>query len=99
MSKYRKNRINAEMKRVISNILLTDLPLQQDNIISVLNVETSKDLEEAKIYISVLKDRQKVLEKLNEATPYIRHLIGQKMKIRKIPKLKFVLVDDIHFIV
>ena len=99
MSKYRKNRINAEMKRVISNILLTDLPLQQDNIISVLNVETSKDLEEAKIYISVLKDRQKVLEKLNEATPYIRHLIGQKMKIRKIPKLKFVLVDDVHFMV
>ena len=99
MSKHRKDRINAEMKRVLSNIFLMDLPLQQDNIVSVLKVETTKDLEEAKVYISVLKDRQKVLEKLNEATPYIRHLIGQKMKIRKIPKLKFILVDDIHFIV
>ena len=99
MRKNRQNRINAEMKRVLSNILLMDLPIQQDNIVSVLNVETTKDLNEAKVYISVLKDRQKVLEKLNEATPYIRHLLGQKMKLRKIPKLTFILVDDIHFIV
>ena len=99
MAKYRKEKIDAELKRVLSNIFLMDLPIQQDNIITVLRVDTSKDLEEAKVYVSVLKDRQKVLEKLKEATPYIRHLIGQKMKLRKIPRLNFILVDDIHFIV
>ncbi len=99
MSKHRRERINAEIKRVLSNIFLVDLPVQQNNIVSVLKVETSKDLEEAKVYISVLKDRQEVLEKLNEAIPYIRHLLGQKMKLRKIPKLHFILVDDTHFIV
>ncbi len=99
MAKYRKERINAELKRVLSNIFLMDLPIQQDNIVSILNVDVSKDLEEAKVYISVLKDRQKVLEKLEESKPYIRHLIGQKMKIRKIPNLNFILVDDTHILV
>ena len=99
MAKHREERINSEIKRALSEILLIDLSLQKDNIVSVFKVKTTKDLNEAKIYISILKNREEILKKLEESTPYIRHLLGQKAKLRKIPKLEFILVDDFQFIV
>jgi len=99
MSKHRQERINAELRRVLSDIFMFDIPLQQDNIVSVIRVDTTKDLEEAKVYLSIFRNKEEVINKLETSTPYIRHLIGQKMKIRKIPKLKFIVVEDTGLIV
>jgi ribosome-binding factor A len=99
MAKHRQERINAELRRVLSDIFMFDIPLQQDNIVSVIRVDTTKDLEEAKVYLSIFRNKEEVLKKLESSTPYIRHLIGQKMKIRRIPKLKFIVVDESSIIV
>jgi ribosome-binding factor A len=99
MAKHRQERINAELRRVLSDIFMFDIPLQQDNIVSVVRVDTTKDLEEARVFLSVFKNKEEVLKKLESSAPYIRHLIGQKMKIRKIPKLKFIILDDNSLIV
>ncbi len=99
MAKHRQERINAELRRVLSDIFMFDIPLQQDNIVSVIRVDTTKDLEEAKVYLSIFKNKEEVLKKLESSTPYIRHLIGQKMKIRRIPRLRFIVVDDSSIIV
>ena len=99
MAKHREERVNSEIKRALSEIFLLDLSLQKDNIITVFKVKTTKDLNEAKIYVSILKNREETLRKLEEATPYIRHLLGQKIKLKRIPKLEFILVDDFQFIV
>ena len=99
MAKHRQERINAELRRVLSDIFMFDIPLQQDNIVSVIRVDTTKDLEEAKVYLSIFRNKEEVLKKLESSTPYIRHLIGQKMKIRRIQKLKFIVVDESSIIV
>ncbi|WP_457621122.1 30S ribosome-binding factor RbfA [Persephonella sp.] len=96
---HRMEKVNNELKRVLSEIFLTEVPIQQDNIVTVLRVEATSDLNEAKVYISALKDGKNVVEQLNQKSGYIRHLVGSRIKIRKVPKLKFILAEDLPILV
>ena len=62
---------------------------------TITAVHTSPDLGQATISVSVLPtDRQEtILQMLNNQAGHIRHLLGQKLSIRKIPKITFVFDD------
>ncbi|ACO04818.1 MAG TPA: 30S ribosome-binding factor RbfA [Persephonella sp.] len=96
---HRMEKVNNELKRVLSEIFLTEIPVQQDNIVTVLRVEATSDLNEAKVYVSALKNGQDVVEQLNQKSGYIRHLVGNRIKIRKVPKFKFILAEDLPILV
>ncbi|WP_457642188.1 30S ribosome-binding factor RbfA [Persephonella sp.] len=96
---HRMEKINNELKRILSEIFLNEIPVQQDNIVSVLRVEATSDLNGAKVYISALKNGKEVIEELNHKSGYIRHLVGNRIKIRKVPKFKFILAEDLPILV
>ncbi len=96
---HRMEKVNNELKRALSEIFLTEIPVQQDNIVTVLKVEATSDLNEAKVYVSALKNGNDVVEQLNQKSGYIRHLVGNKIKIRKVPKFRFILAEDLPIIV
>ena len=57
-------------------------------------MELSRDLAYAKVFVTFLNDSdveniEQGLKILNDATPYIRSLIGKAMKLRIVPELKF----------
>jgi len=57
---------------------------------TIVRVETSPDLSKADVYITALKDAESLSEELNRKKGYIGHLLGERIKIRKIPELKFI---------
>ena len=61
-------------------------------MVSISGAEVSRDLAYATVYVSVLGDDKAVTESLavlNRAAGFLRHRLGQSMRIRAVPQLKF----------
>lgn len=84
------DKINNALKQAISEVIQEEIMgYSADNFITVMYVISSPDLSKADVYISALKDIDKVIEMLNKRSPYIRHLISKKLKLKRLPQLKF----------
>lgn len=86
-------RVNNEIKRIISQILLKEIEHPPDLLITVTQVKTSPDLSQSKVWISILPQNkaQKFLQKLNKDSNTIRYKLAQKIVLKKTPSLKFFL--------
>lgn len=102
MNKKRTARISSEVKREISKIIANDLNdprLTIDAMVSVTDVEVTNDLSYADVYISVLgneKNKDDVMEALDQATGYIKILIGERMRLRTMPEFRFKFDESIE---
>jgi ribosome-binding factor A len=97
MAKRRNNRLSGEMKKVISEIVRTDVKDPRiSELMSVTDVHVTEDLKFAKIYISDYNDVDQTLIALQSAKGFIRREIGKKIKMRIIPELIFIKDDSIE---
>lgn len=99
MAKYRRDRINDEMRREMMEILrrVKD-PRVQDAFVSVTAVDCTADLKYAKIYYSALRGDEKELAKgLKAASGFIRRELAAGMNLRITPELSFVRDDSITY--
>ena len=68
-------------------------------LISVTKVETSSDLKQAKIYISVIDQHQnkyQILQGFKSASGYFRRELSRRLILRFIPELSFAFDDSIE---
>ena len=97
----RTDRIAAEMKRVVSDIIRTELKDPRIPVVtSVTRLKLAKDLKFAKIYVSFFGDeaeKKAAMQALKASAGLIRYLIGQKMAIRTLPELNFALDESIEY--
>ena len=99
MAKYRRDRINDEMRRDMMDILrkVKD-PRVQDAFVSVTAVDCTADLKYAKIYYSALRGDEKELAKgLKAATGFIRRELAAGLNLRITPELTFVRDSSITY--
>ncbi len=97
----RIDRISEEVKRELSMIIreLKD-PRLSKAVVSVINVNVTKDLKFAKAFISVLgnEDVQKgAIDALKSAAGFIRKEVGHRMNLRSTPEFTFVLDNSIEY--
>lgn len=94
----RMDKVNQQVKKEISQIILQDLADPRVSFASITSVNVSPDLRTARVYFSVLgnssqiKEIQKVLD---GARGFIRKLLGNRMHIRYNPELTFLYDDSI----
>ena len=99
MAKYRRDRINDELRREMMDILrkVKD-PRVQDAFVSVTAVDCTADLKYAKIYYSALRGDEKELAKgLKAATGFIRRELAAGLNLRITPELTFVRDSSITY--
>ena len=99
MAKYRRDRINDEMRREMMDILrkVKD-PRVQDAFVSVTAVDCTADLKYAKIYYSALRGDEKELAKgLKAATGFIRRELAAGLNLRITQELTFVRDSSITY--
>ena len=99
MAKYRRDRINDEMRREMMDFLrkVKD-PRVQDAFVSVTAVDCTADLKYAKIYYSALRGDEKELAKgLKAATGFIRRELAAGLNLRITPELTFVRDSSITY--
>ncbi|MBE3582958.1 MAG: 30S ribosome-binding factor RbfA [Limnochordaceae bacterium] len=88
----RVERLREEIKREISDILRR-FKDPRIGFVTVTDVELSRDLEHAKVFVSVLgteEEKEETMKTLTAATGYVRSELGQRIRIRRLPELVFV---------
>ena len=91
---YRIERINSEMLKSISDIIANRVkdPRVED-MVSVLEVDVTKDLKYAKVYVSIYGDNAEgTLAALNKCAGFIRKELSVDFRdLKSVPQLTFIL--------
>ncbi len=99
MANNRINRINEEVRRVLSEIIRELKDSRIPMLTSVVSVSVTNDLSYAKCYISVMgnEDVQKnAILGLKSAAGYIRREVGRRIDLRCTPEFVFELDHSIE---
>ncbi|GAW85338.1 ribosome-binding factor A [Bathymodiolus platifrons methanotrophic gill symbiont] len=89
----RSSRVSSQMQKELAIILQQGIKDPRIGFITVNEVELSKDLATAKVYITALgadaEGQKNNIAWLNDAAPYIRSEMGKRMRLRNVPYIKF----------
>jgi len=98
--KTRHIRINDEIARVTANLIRSELSDPRiGTIVSVTKTETTTDLKNCKIWVSILGEQQQqdeTMEALSKAAGFIRRRIAEIINLRQTPEIKFIFDDSIE---
>lgn len=99
MAGFKLNRITSDVKVAVSEILREVKDPRVSKLLSVVKVDISNDLSYATIYVSAIEGGKKTKESvkaLKGAAGYIRRELSSRLKLRKVPELKFIADDSIE---
>jgi ribosome-binding factor A len=93
MAQYRRtDRINEQLRQEISLLIRSDVRDPRVGLATITEVETSPELDHARVYITTLGDdeeKEAILSGLKSAAPFIRGQLGKRLRMRRIPELHF----------
>ena len=91
---YRIAKVSSLLKKEITLILQNDLEnnLLRSNFIHISKIDLTKDLQFCKIYVTSTAEeaiRKEIIDNLNFAKNFIRHTLGKRIEIRRVPEITF----------
>lgn len=96
----RGERVNYTIRRELGSLISEELnDPRLSSMTSVTHVEVDRDLAVAKVYVSVLgtdEERELSLEALRSAATRMQMTISQRIVIRKMPRLTFVVDNQLQ---
>ena len=100
MAGYKINRVTSDVKLCLSELLKEVKDPRVSKLLSIVKLDVSGDMSYATAYVSAIEGKEatetsvKVLNK--SASGYLRRELGKRMKLRKVPELRFVADDSIE---
>lgn len=95
----RLDRINSLLKEVITEVIRLDVKNPHVHpLFTITRVEATKDLHQAKVFISVIgdeKDRQQTIDALKQSAGFIGQAASKKVSLRFFPSLFFYYDDSV----
>ncbi len=85
-------RVQDQLKKEISQIILEMLKDPQIGFVTITAVEVSADLKLAKIFYSVLgtpPEKQNTASALNRARGFIQAEINRRVRMKRVPQISF----------
>jgi ribosome-binding factor A len=98
MPTARMRRVNEVIREVIGAAIATDLKDPRIGFVTITSVETSPDLRNSRVFVSVLgteEEREATLEGLRSAHGVLQSKIADEMRIKRTPTLTFHYDDTI----
>ena len=93
MPRFRRtDRINELLREEIAVLVRDAVRDPRVGLATVTAVETSPELDHAKVYITTLGDEEEraaVLTGLRSAAPFVRSQLSKRLHMRRIPELHF----------
>ncbi|NRD72772.1 30S ribosome-binding factor RbfA [Shewanella sp. VB17] len=90
----RTRRIAQQLQQELAQVLQRDIKDPRIGMVTVNDVEVSRDLSYAKVFVTFFEEDNKLveekLEALTTASGYVRSLVAGRMKLRVMPELRFV---------
>jgi len=93
----RIDKVNSLLEHEIGKILLRDFAFNPSILVTLTRVVCSANLFEAKVYISVFPEEKSagILNALQKSVYDVQYKINRTLKMRPIPKIKFVKETEI----
>lgn len=97
----RVDRLSQQMKKEMAVILQREIKDPRlHSMITVSDVEVSRDLSHAKVFVTFMGlEQDKVKENLkilNEASGFVRSLIGKRIQARIVPQIRFEFDESLN---
>lgn len=95
----RRQRIEGEIQRQVSRILLESVRDPRLSFFSVTAVRASADLRHAFVYLSVLgsaPEVERTLEVLQRARGFVRRELGAALRLRYVPQVEFRVDEELR---
>ncbi|MFI5178449.1 MAG: 30S ribosome-binding factor RbfA [Vicinamibacterales bacterium] len=99
MQGSRPDRVGEQIRQEVSQMLLSEVHDPGIGLVTLTRVKVSADLQLARIYYTLMgDDRAKAETKraLERATPFLRRQIGSRMRLRRVPELKFQFDESVE---
>ena len=99
MAGYKIDRITSDMRAVVSEILREVKDPRISKLLSIIKVQVSNDLSYATFYVSAIEGKEATVQSvkaLKGAAGFIRREIGMRMKLRKVPEIRFIADDSLE---
>ncbi len=95
----RSDRVASQIQREMADLIRTQVREPELGMITLSDVELSRDLAVAKLYVSFLAPTLKptqCVKRLMERVPELRRELGKRIRIRVLPELRFIFDDSIE---
>jgi ribosome-binding factor A len=91
----RQLQIGENIKRIMAEIFSREgISTMRGTYITVLEADVSPDTKSVRIYLDIFgneEEHEKIIKKFNEAAPNFRYKLAQKLTLRTVPEIIFML--------
>jgi len=96
---HRMDSINSLLKKEISRVILEEVKDHRlAQVVSIVSVSTSRNMQNAKAYVTVMGDikaKKDTISGLNSASRFIQRILRKDLSIKYIPSIRFVLDESL----
>jgi ribosome-binding factor A len=95
----RTDRIDELLRQEITEILAREVDDPRIGFATITDVETTPDLRHARVQVSVIgqaEERRTTLAALGHAMPFVRHELGKRLRLKRIPEFHLDLDDSVE---
>lgn len=96
MSGDRMRRVDEAMREVLSDAITSEIKDPRVGFITVTAVDTSPDLRQARVFVSVLgtaSERKRSLQGLRSAHGFLQRRVADELRLKHTPALDFAYDD------
>ena len=88
----RPDRVGEEIRHELASLLSREVHDPGIGFVTLTRVKVSPDLQLARVFYTMLGDdaqRRETEKALGRATPFLRRQIGARIRLRRVPELRF----------
>jgi ribosome-binding factor A len=96
MSADRMRRVDEAMREVLSDAITSEIKDPRVGFVTVTAVDTSPDLRQARVFVSVLgtpSERRRSLQGLRSAHGFLQRRVADELRLKHTPTLDFAYDD------
>lgn len=97
----RPQRVADFLQRELASLIQQEMRDPRLGMIGVNEIEVSRDLAHAKVYVTILgientEDAKESIDILNKAAGFLRSLLAKTLQMRTVPRLHFAFDNSIY---
>jgi ribosome-binding factor A len=88
----RPDRVGEQIRQELATLLTSRVHDPAIGFVTLTRVTVSPDLQLARVYYTLIGDekaRKTTRQALERATPFLRREIGQRIRLRRVPEIRF----------
>ncbi len=95
----RMEKVNRQIQKLVMAIIQKEVDDPDMDFLSITRVETTKDLQESRVYYSLLNEENlgKAKKIFNRMGGFIRSSLARKIRLKVLPQLHFMPDDSMKY--